>query len=319
MATRPAVRKMNARQGGASELGTGDTEHGVEVSRFSRVPSPVSRVPTFVLPPPPESHRGARSEQPIESTDKELISASQQAPENPRWRKRGIQVVAQVLAVARPVARHVVVVKRPGRERHERRNQRRPGCEGSRPSCRKPAPPSPRIEPHDGQQNHGGFLTENSQRSCQREEPELIAEQKQNRQGGEERGGKIQVREGALRKEERRKRQEQRAPGGDFTAGDATPQHIERCDCRRRDQRHRGARRPRRIPEKAPHEAEIDHDQRRVSHRQRGFWNQQPRAIEVQRRRNVIPRFVPEVRQPEQRQVQQEQGGEGREKSQQRL
>src|SRR5271157_135539 len=147
MATSPALRKMKGHQGGAWDTGdatrkgghgTRDTGHGPGVSpksrvpsRVSRIPSPVSRVPYPVSRAPsfpPQSHRGAGGEQPIESADKELISAPQQAPEDPRWGKRGIQVVAEVLAVARPVARYVVVVKRPGCKWDEGRHECPPRC-----------------------------------------------------------------------------------------------------------------------------------------------------------------------------------------------
>ena len=253
-----------------SEFGVRGPGSGVRirVSRI-RIPYPASRTPCPVLLPPPTRHR-ARGEQPVESGNEQFISAAQQAPENTWDGKGGIQVVTQVVAVTRPEARGVMIVKRPGSQRQKGRKKWYPDGEQSRASYRRISPPPPCVQPSHGQQNDGGFLAEDRQGSGKGEEPELFAEEKQNGQYGEQSGGQIQVSQGGLGKEERGNRQKQRAPNRDLTCANATAQRIEGCHRRRRNQRHRRAGRPNRTPEEMPHKPEIHRDQWGVPGGQRG-------------------------------------------------
>ncbi len=99
---------------------------------------------------------------------------------------------------------------------------------------------------------------------------------------------------------------------GNFAGRNAPPQGIQSCEGRRGDECHRGTCNPGRISPYTPGESKVDHDQRRVAHRQRTGGDEQTGAVEIERRGNVIPRFVPEIRQAKQRQVQNQQPEESR-------
>ncbi len=116
---------------------------------------------------------------------------------------------------------------------------------------------------------------------------------------GEQGGGKVEVDERRLGKEEGRKCQQQRAPGGYLARGQRARQSVKRGHRDRGKQRHRRACHPRRKPQQAPREGEVNHDQRRVAFRQGRLRYQQPRVVKVQRRGDVVSGFVPKVWQPQ--------------------
>ena len=79
----------------------------------SPIPDPESRVLCFR-----PHHNPARPPTVTSPSKKKLISTPQKAPEDSRRGQRGISVVAQVFPIADPVARGMMVVKGPSRERH---------------------------------------------------------------------------------------------------------------------------------------------------------------------------------------------------------
>ena len=160
---------------------------------------------------PRYSKQRPRHQDPVESSDEELIQSSQEGQEEADRIEGRVQVVLEVFGVARPIARGVMVVEGPGKNRQERKRQREP-------SCRTPFPThSPGVGPGNGQQDDSRFLTQDGQR-CGKGKARKVAawqaisrpkfgvgKQGQNRERHEQGWPRLDVQHRALREEKGRR------------------------------------------------------------------------------------------------------------------